>query len=294
MKTTIQKLACASVLTGLCALTSAQGTPQEQPATTTIQIKKTKLMRVGGDVVGATLVSPKNDPLGKAENLVIHPKGDVAFVEFSGAASTRAGNYRYVAPWRALERNENGQFVLDTTPENFAKLPRYEKADLTAMDWWSDADRAYAKILAAKATPVEGSASLAPAKALYLASELRARSIESPDGAKVASVHEIVIDPNVGRVAYVVLGVGGSAGAGEKLIAVPWEALKSMPDKSNPAIERLTLATTKEELEKAPEFQATTEGWQKASEPDYVLSVYEFYSLSPYRSGAPDGGQPKK
>jgi hypothetical protein len=98
-------------------------------------------------------------------------------------------------------------------------------------------------------------------------------------------MHELVLDPGVGRVAYAVLSVGGNAGAGEKLIAVPWEALKSMPDKSNPKIERLTLAATKEQLEKAPEFQASTAGWTTASEPDYVLKVYEFYSIPPYWIG---------
>jgi sporulation protein YlmC with PRC-barrel domain len=284
-----QPLVCASVLVCLpAALRAQEPAPQEKPTTTTIQIKKIKLMRVGSDIVGTDLVTPKNEPLGKAEDLVIHPKGDVAFVEFSGAAAVRAGEYRYVAPWRALDHNENGQFVLAVTPENFPKMPRYEKADLTAIPWWVDADKAYAKIMASKSSPVEASASLAPAKVLYLASDLRARSVENPDGEKVATMHELVIDPSVGRVAYAVLTVGGTAGAGEKMIAVPWEALKSMPDKANPKIERLTLATTKENLEQAPEFQATTEGWTKASEPDYVLKVYEFYSLPPYKITVPE------
>jgi sporulation protein YlmC with PRC-barrel domain len=284
--TTLRFLTCATVLACLSTSYFAQ---EEKPATTTVQVKTVKLLRVGSDVVGTMLVTPKNEALGKAEDLVIHPKGEVAFVEFSGAAAVRAGTYRYPAPWRALERNESGQFVLATTPEGFVKLPRYEKPNLTSMDWWLDADRAFSKMVSANASPTEASTSLAPAKMLYLASDLRSRTIENPEGQKVATMHELVIDPQIGRVAYVVLSVGGSAGTDEKMIAVPWEALQSMPDKTNAKIERLTLATTREQLEKAPEFQATTEGWTKASEPDYVLHVYESYSLPPYK-GIERGG----
>lgn len=257
--------------------------PTPAPTTTTIQVQQTKLLRVGGDVTGGLVVTPKNVPLGKVEDLVIHPRGEIAFVELSGAGTTRTGAYRYPVPWRALDRNEHGQLVLATTPEEFVKYPRYDKPDLSAMDWWNETDRAYAKVVAEKASPAEAAVSLAPAKKMYLASDLRARPVENPDGEKVAMMHEIVVDPRAGRIAYVVLAVGGAAGAGEKMIAVPWESVQLMPDKANPKLERLTLSTTREQLEKAPEFVATAEGWTAASEPAYVLHVYESCSIPPYR-----------
>lgn len=264
-----------------------QGAPQEKPTTATIQVKTTKLMRVGGDLTGKSLVNQKNESLGKVEDIIVHPKGDIAFVEFSGAGALKSGVKRFPVPWRALTRNEDGQFVLNASGEDFAGSPNYsKKPDMYAMEWWDATDKAYAKHVAARATPVEASVSLAPAKMLYLGSDLRSRSIESPEGEKLASMHEVVIDPRSGRVAYVVLSVGGNLGTGEKMIAVPWEALKSMPDKSNPKLERLTLSTTKDRLAQAPEFQTTTEGWEKANEPDYISKVYEFYSVPPYRVGA--------
>jgi hypothetical protein len=111
---------------------------------------------------------------------------------------------------------------------------------------------------------------------------LKARPVESPDGEKVASMHELVIDPRANRVAFAVLSVGGMLGAGEKMIAIPWEGMKIMPAKDNPKMTRLTLATTKEKLEKAPEFVATSEGWAKANQPDYLTQVYEYYSVPAY------------
>lgn len=274
----------ASALTVLAATAAAQQpAPQDEPQTTTIETKRTKLLRAGSDLVGTSLVTPKNEALGKVEDLLIHPKGEIAFIEFSGAGALKTGTDRFPVPWSALNRNENNQFVLDIKPEAFAERKHYAKRPkLTDIDWWKEADRSYAKITKATASPVEASVSLAPGKLLYLASDLRTRTIENPEGEKVATMHELVIDPRSGRVAYVVLSVGGSAGAGEKMIGVPWEALTPMPDKSNPDLERLTLATSREQLEQAPEFQTTTEGWARASDPDYVVGVYEFYSLPPY------------
>ncbi|HUR28252.1 MAG TPA: PRC-barrel domain-containing protein [Planctomycetota bacterium] len=259
--------------------------PQEKTGTTTLQVKTVKLSRVGSDLIGKALVNEKNEPLGKVEDIVVHPRGEVAFIEFSGAGALNTGTKRFPVPWRALERNvETGQFVLRTTPADFAGSPSYDKKpDMRAIGWWDATDKAYAKHVAARATPAEAAASLAPTKLLYLGNDLRSRTIENPDGQKIAAMHELVVDPRSGRIAFAILGVGAGADGGtEKMIAVPWDALKSMPDKSNPQLERLTLATTKEKLEQAPEFQATTEGWQKANELEYITKVYEFYSVPPY------------
>jgi sporulation protein YlmC with PRC-barrel domain len=272
-------------LAGAVAVLAAASAAQQraEPQTTTVETRQTKLLRAGADLVGTTLVNQKNEPLGQVEDLLIHPKGEVAFVEFSGAGALKTGTHRYPVPWAALERNENDQFVLDVKPGKFAEAAHYTKRPkLTEMDWWRSVDKAYAKKTAATASPVEAAVSLAPGKMLFLASDLRTRMIENPEGEKIATMHELVIDPRSGRVAYAVLSVGGSAAAEEKMIAVPWEALTPMPDKSNPDLERLTLATSREQLEKAPEFQTTAEGWIEASEPDYVVGVYEYYSI-PYR-----------
>lgn len=285
----IRQGAHAYLLTAIVATISTgfawQGDAQGAPKQTTVQVKTVQLVRVGADLLGKSLVTEKNEPLGKVDEVVIHPRGDVAFVEFLGDASLEQGKRVWPVPWRALKLNETGQFVIATTKQTFVNLPPYEggrRPKLNDVEWWTNVDKAYAKLVAERASPVEASTSLGPTKTLWLASDLRSRSIENPDGEKVATVHEIVVDPRVGRVAYVVLGVGGSAASSERMIAVPWEALKIMPDKANPKVERLTLATTREKLAEAPEFVASDEGWTKASEPDYLVRVYEYYSVPLY------------
>jgi len=284
---TIRFLTCAALLCGAAGISlAAQNTPQEKPTTTTVQVQKLKLTRVS-DLVAKDVATARGEALGKVEEVIVHPRGDVAFVVLStaGHLNFEGGKNLIPVPWRAMKTNEDGSLVLDIKVDSFEhqkSFNRNEWPKLSDMDYWKEIDGNFNKQKKETASPVEASASLAPTKLLFRSSELKSRHVESPEGEQIATIHEIVVDPQVGRISYVVLSVGGFLGTGEKLIAVPWDAIKIMPSKDNPKLERLTLATTKEKLEKAPEYMATSEGWTKASEPDYVLRVYEYYAVPPY------------
>ena len=43
----------------------------------------------------------------------------------------------------------------------------------------------------------------------------------------LGKIEEVMIDVNMGRIAYAVLSFGGFLGIGNKLFAIPWEALES-------------------------------------------------------------------
>lgn len=74
------------------------------------------------------------------------------------------------------------------------------------------------------------------------------------DAEHIGDVNNLVIAEN-GQVAAVVIGVGGFLGLGEKSVAVNYSELKwvTADDKT----ERFILATTKEALEAAPNFQSS-------------------------------------
>lgn len=288
---------------------AGQGTTRGQTAGQ----QQNRLMRASNDVVGQSLVGGANEQLGRVEDLIIHPRGDIAYVEFSGASSLNTGARRFPVPYRALSRNQQGQFTLGTSARDFTSMPGFDKDTPALSDaaYWNTVDRAYDKVITDRlsrdqvGTMEASAAKLAPAKTLYSASDLRARAIETPDGQKLGTVREIVVDPRVGRVSYVVLALNGQTGttgstggaqggatgsAGTtgtttstgKLVAVPWDALRPMPDRDDPKTERWTLSTTPEKLAGAPAFQSTAEGWTSASNPDYVQRVYQHFNTPLY------------
>ena len=283
---TIRFLGCAALAVAFAPLSRAQtdAPTKDKPVTTTVQVQTLKLARAD-DLVGRDVHTPGGENLGTVSDVVIHPKGEIAFLVVGLAGSLNAGGKLVPIPWQAARRDENGIFIVDVKPADLAKgkgFPKEEWPDMSKVDFWMDVDKTWTRQKSANATAVEASATLQPSKALYRGSALENMVVEAPEGEKLAAIDEFVVDPQRGRISFVVLKVGSDLGAGAKLVAVPWDALKIMPTRENPKLERFTLSTTKEKLEKAPEFVATTEGMAKVNEPDYLLRVYEYYSVPAY------------
>jgi sporulation protein YlmC with PRC-barrel domain len=85
---------------------------------------------------------------------------------------------------------------------------------------------------------------------LFETKDIIGTRIKSTDGKDLGEVDQLLIDRN-GKVSYVVIGLGGVAGVGEKKVVVPWSDLKFAPvteGKKN----AITIDAAK--LEKAPRY----------------------------------------
>ena len=50
--------------------------------------------------------------------------------------------------------------------------------------------------------------------------------VKGADGKDLGKINQLMVDPKDGRIVYAVVAVGGMLGVGEKLVAVPWSAVK--------------------------------------------------------------------
>jgi sporulation protein YlmC with PRC-barrel domain len=100
----------------------------------------------------------------------------------------------------------------------------------------------------------------------------------------LGDIQEIMLDMNSGKVAYAVLSFGGLMGMGEKLFAVPWNALKL--DTEN---KRFLLNVDKERLETAPGFDK--DNWPDMADPTWQNKIDAYYGTRSYteHSGKPVG-----
>jgi sporulation protein YlmC with PRC-barrel domain len=99
----------------------------------------------------------------------------------------------------------------------------------------------------------------------------------------LGDIKEIMLDMNTGQVAYAVLAFGGFLGMGEKLFAVPWQALHL--DTVN---KRFVLDVEKERLKTAPGFNK--DAWPDMADIQWANQVHTFYGTDPDRGGAPSMG----
>lgn len=100
-------------------------------------------------------------------------------------------------------------------------------------------------------------------------------AVRNPQGEDLGEIEELMIDLDAGRIAYAVLSFGGFLGIGDKLFAIPWEALTLLADEH-----AFTLDIDRETLEKAPGFDQ--DDWPETISRDWLLAVYEYYNYTPY------------
>jgi len=125
----------------------------------------------------------------------------------------------------------------------------------------NDPDRGYRRVLAA--------------------STLAGDSVKNSAGEDLGKVDEIMIDIPSGRVAYAVLSFGGFLRMGNKLFAVPWDALKVDQDRKC-----FVLEVDKTQLENAPGFDK--DNWPDMADQTWGEQIYSYYGKTPYWEGTAD------
>jgi sporulation protein YlmC with PRC-barrel domain len=114
------------------------------------------------------------------------------------------------------------------------------------------------------------------------ASDVLGEKVVNAAGESLGNIEDIVLDRQSGRIAYAVLSFGGFLGIGDKLFAVPWQALRDDPVK-----EIRVLAVDKEKLKSAPGFDK--DDWPDMADPRLREEIHRFYGI-PLTSAAPGWG----
>lgn len=112
-----------------------------------------------------------------------------------------------------------------------------------------------------------------PGPRLMGADTLNGNDVYNKSGDDLGDVKEIMLDMQTGRVSYAVLSFGGFLSMGEKLFAVPWEALTL--DTAN---KRFTLDVEKTRLEEAPGFNK--DNWPNMADPTWAKSIHAYYGTT--------------
>ena len=118
-----------------------------------------------------------------------------------------------------------------------------------------------------------------PGPALMGADTLIGDSVVNGADEDLGDIKEIMLDMQTGQVAYAVLSFGGFMGMGDKLFAVPWQALHL--DTVN---KRFVLDIDKQQLQNAPGFDK--DAWPDMADAQWTQHIHSFYGTDPTRPGS--------
>jgi len=96
-------------------------------------------------------------------------------------------------------------------------------------------------------------------------------SVRNLTGEDLGEIEELMIDTQDGCIRYAVLSFGGILGVGDKLFAVPWNALQLRTEEH-----AFILDVKKEQLEKAPGFDK--DNWPDMADPAFVSMIHSYYN----------------
>jgi sporulation protein YlmC with PRC-barrel domain len=109
-----------------------------------------------------------------------------------------------------------------------------------------------------------------PLEGWQRSSQISGMTVNNPQGEKLGKIDDLLFDQS-GALKYVILSHGGVLGIGDKLIAIPWRALKLGTDKKI-----LVINVDKVALEKAPNFDP--KDWPKVTDPETLKKIELYYN----------------
>ena len=99
--------------------------------------------------------------------------------------------------------------------------------------------------------------------------------VKNSAGEDLGKIEDLMIDLHSGRIAYAVLSFGGFLKMGNKLFAIPWEALKLDAIKK-----QFVLNIDKSRLENATGFDK--DNWPDMADSAWGYDIYKHYGYEPY------------
>jgi sporulation protein YlmC with PRC-barrel domain len=110
---------------------------------------------------------------------------------------------------------------------------------------------------------------------LLSAGTITGDKVRNAAGEDLGKIEELMVDLDNARIAYAVLSFGGVLGKGNKLFAIPMEALTVDPEQHE-----FVLNVPREKLENAPGFDKNK--WPKSDDLEWQSRIYRHFGYKPY------------
>jgi len=114
-------------------------------------------------------------------------------------------------------------------------------------------------------------------------SELIGANLQNDAGESVGEINDLVLDSRTGKVRYAAVTYGGFLGVGDKMFAVPFDAIKTKTDLQDAGKYVLVLNVTQSQLEGAQGFDQ--DHWPDMADKNLAMELDKRYGVKRIRDG---------
>lgn len=241
-------------------------------------------MRRASKCIYAEVRGSDNQKLGDIKDFAIDSHaGRVVFAVISTGGVAGVGDTVRAVPFKALQfTTENEPIKLNIAKASFDQAPTLDEAS-----WDRLSNPEFSSPLYKQYNVQPESATRTAGLTRYVkGTDVVGMDVHNAQDEDLGEVNDIMLNVRNGQIVYAVLGFGGVLGMGEKLFAVPWQALQvDAQDK------KFVLNVDKERLRNAPGFDSNN--WPDMSDMRWNQDVHAFYGAEPnwiYGYAEQDGG----
>ena len=267
----------ASALAIAASITMAQSQPPKN-AQNDHGAQNVNLMRAS-TVIGMKVENSGGEKIGSINNLAIDLTGGLCrFAVLSRGGALGIGDKLYAIPFKAFKFTGGKEVcILDVPKDRLDAAPEFtnDRWNTISDEQWGTTIYTYYNIkpdFSVEKTTVKTTTSK-PAM-LIKGSDAVGMDVHNQKDEDLGEIEDLMVDTNSGRVAYAVLAFGGWLGMGEKLFAVPWQALNLNADKK-----QFVLNVEKDKLKSAPGFDK--KHWPDMNDLAWSKDVHAFYGSDP-------------
>ena len=257
------------------------------------KVKKTESDAVlrAKDIVGMNVRNAQGEKLGDVKDLMVdfeHP-ARIRYAALDYGGFLGIGDKLFAVPWQSMklrhdaDNNQRMFLELDVDKDSLKNAPGFDKDHWPnfADNHWADEVHKHYRVHTENAN-VDVDVKKAPAKSdknvatalIRRVSKIQGIEVKNEENQKIGKVEDLVMNANNGSVRYVALSFGGFLGIGDKLFAVPWDAVRleyAAKDKKD----CLIFDVTKESLSNAPGFDK--DHWPNFADPKWSAEVEKHY-----------------
>jgi sporulation protein YlmC with PRC-barrel domain len=235
------------------------------------------------NLVGQTVVDMQGKTLGKVDSVLVDTAGKVKYLIVGVGGFLGIGEKDVALRWDDLQTKTGDRLVANVTKDQLTAMPphRYSDASRRGTVYSYDQDLTTNPYLATAANNSTGNTAV-PADATISTKDLLGRSVVDAQGKRVGKIDSALIDDS-GKVKYLIVGVGGFLGIGEKDVALRWDDLQQKNG------DQLVSNMTKEQLKAMPTYQysdAKRRGTVYPYRQDLTTNPYLAEGIAPTNSGA--------